>query len=181
MSKVTGYSLLLLLLTSLNGCWTWTLTTGRFSRVSYGYSVNTPKSWYQRNVKKVFQLTRDGSDLDCITMKTWDWGDTISTKQRRLSKDLLLHELPKLFHADLVGYDLNILSERVVMLDSTFCSETVFSFVRSDNVTEKAVLICCPRQKHFITIVYQGTGRYYFEKQKETFENLLQSVKFKGK
>jgi hypothetical protein len=129
----------------------------------------------------MYQLTRDGCELDCITMKTWKWGDTLTSKQRKLSKDLLLHEIPRIFLAGLVVLDLKIISENVVTLDGVTCSKTVFSFRRGGNVIENGVLICCPRRRRLITIAYQGTDRYYFESQREAFEDMVRSVAFKGK
>lgn len=181
MNSLMKYFLTSLFLFSCLGCWNWSLTGGKFSRSSYGYSVKTPKSWYQRNAKKIFQLTRDGCELDCITMKKWRWGDTLSSKKLRLSKDLLLHEIPRLFLADVAELDLKIHAEDIIMLDNSACTKTVYSFRRNAAVIEKAILICAPRRNHLITMFYQGTDRHYFEARQEDFEMMLQSLTFKGK
>ncbi len=173
---------LVLFLIALNyiGCKTWTMTNGNFKSARYGYSILTPKKWYERNSKKIYQISRDGCELDCITITTLNWNDSTGIYTRCfLSKNLLLHEIPKIFLADYVEFNLNILSEELIFLDNVGCAKTIFTFRGTGNVLKKATLICCPRESYLITLLYEGPERYYFEKHEETFEKMVQSIQFK--
>jgi len=157
----------------------WSSTTGGFSRKSYGYEIKIPESWYIRNGHKFVQLTRDGTELECISIKTWKWGDTLNTKHQKISKNLLLHEIPHLFLSGMTDCDFTVLEENIIMIDNVPCTKTLYSFRIMDTVLKKGILVCCPFSKHIITYLYTGCDRYYFQSQEKAFYSIINSINFK--
>lgn len=170
-------------LLSLSSCVAiWTETKGTFNQPTFGYKIQTPDGWYQKKKKKTLSLTRDGCELECISIALWDWGDTLAFTGTKLKKDLLHHEIPQLlldnFCSLSFAFDMQIVSQKLFMIDSITCSNTEFTYIRSDGVRMKNNLVYCPCNKKFYTILYSAIDKYYYSKYQNQFKDLLSSLEF---
>jgi len=182
MNKYFLYPFLVMPLWLLVGCVSWTATTGKFCRPSLGYRIATPQQWHQRKIGSQVQLTKNGTDLECLYIDLWEWGDTLTTGEVTLSRNLLPHEIQQLLLdyicAKFIGFDLKVVSQDVIVLDSAISTRTVFTYMRGDGVRIKADLICCPRDRRLYTIFYPAPERYYYDKYEKKVRELVSSFRF---
>jgi hypothetical protein len=169
---------------ALSGCtsYQWVATTGIYESSKFNYSMKTTMGWYQLTYPRGVIFSRDGIGLENISIGSYAWGDTLSSRRKSLKKNMLLHELAWEYFTSLEssGYISRpqVYANEVVLIDSMISCRTTFTYTNYDGMPKRGILICTPLPRGVITVEYIAADRLYFARFLQDFERLVPTITF---
>jgi len=160
---------------------TWTKSSGQpLDRSStFGVEINKPVEWYGIKFKNSNCFTRHGLPIDNITITRVKWNDTLDNGHT-IPKNILLHEIPELILADFYtltnAYNLNVVNNQIVSLDSLPCTRTLFEYTNSNSLDMRGILYCIPLAAGITTIFFTAEKSIYFERYENDLSTMVQST-----
>lgn len=163
----------------------WTPTTGSFISSKIGVSCKTPPGWYQIAPPKVVVFTRNGTGLETVMLQSYRWNDTLWTKKKQVRKDHLLHELVWQYLTNYISagsiYNLRILSDSIVLIDSVPSACVDFSCKNADELPLHGVMTCTPLHTRVLFTEYLAAERYYYDKSLKVYNSLISTIRLDSK
>jgi len=173
--------LLYIALIFLTGCAAWTQVGALYKNESYNFSVELPQGWMQWNRGKDLLITRDGVSLQYIQIERVKIEDSLKHTKKKFSKGMLPQEVAEVV-LDNIASDKDILNLEVIEnIPATISGipgfKAVYTHKTKDGLKLKSFYSGCITGDWFYGINYTAALRYYFDKDIETFEKVLESFK----
>ena len=195
---------LLLVILFTTGCAAWIQTGGPYTSKSHNFSVELPQGWmrlnkdaypglsiYQRvmidslltfpNGDSYLCITRDGIPLQNIIINRQSIDDEFGHTKRKLSKDMLSQEAAEVIldniSSDQSVFNLEVLENIPTEISGFSGFRLVFTYKNEDGLRTKSIFYGFMKDEWFYCIGYNSAARHYFEKDLETFKEVLKSFK----
>jgi hypothetical protein len=165
----------------LVGCAPWARVGGLHKSGSHNFSVELPEGWMRLNTSEYLLVTRDGVLLQSITVKRVDIDEPLEHTKKKFSKGMLPQEVSEVI-LDNIASDQAVLNFRIIEnvpidIGGIHGFRAVFTFKNKDGLKLKSVFCGFIHDEWFYGIRYTAALRYYFDKDSETFEEVLRSFR----
>jgi hypothetical protein len=172
---------LLVLLLLLTGCATWTRVGGDYSSSSENYSVELPDGWMRAPSGDRLVITRDGILLQNIIVETKMVDAELTGTKKKLKKGMLPQEVAEVILDGVSSNQANLSFELLENQPTTISGlagfKAVFGYKTKSGLRIKAVYYGLLAGDTYYGLYYAASRRYYFDKDIETFEKVVQSFK----
>jgi hypothetical protein len=177
-----AYSAAYLALGVVTSCVSWSATTGNFTSQSLGISTATPLDWYQISNGEVGIFTRNGKQLESITIETIPSGDTLRGIGKAIDKRVLLHEIPRFFLNNYsvtnLIFDVRVIREELVNLDSLPAANIEYTYNTAGRVRMRSTTLFCVRDDRIYVVDYSAPERFYYDAYRANYEKMVASLRF---
>lgn len=179
-----------LLVLVISGCTTYKLVPAGQVDVEGMFTVETPVTWAKVPPHGHGELwTSDGLRLQAVEFlpgiedgePLYDPPGDDADPGPEFSSAMALTEIVELFFdtlkvsgAENVAYDVI----QPAMLDDTAGFRVAFRYSLSDGLNRKGIVVGAVRDDRLFIVSYTGTEEYYFDKNLDAFETMLESLKF---
>jgi hypothetical protein len=196
--------LLLLFILLTTSCAAWIQTDGPYISKSHKFSAELPQGWMRLNRKAYSSLpidqkimidqllefpngdshlciTRDGIPLQNIIINRRSIDEEFEHTKRILSKDMLPQEAAEVIldniSSDQAVLNLEVLENIPAEISGFSGFKLVFTYKNEDGLWTKSIFYGFMKGEWFYSIGYNSAVRHYFEKDLETFKEVLKSFK----
>lgn len=180
------YGAVLLLILNLIACSSWTLIEKPELSGPQGlYSINAPLCWVHASVKTdAIVISKDGPGLNLIEIKHYQRDKGLPLTKKKLADDLLVTEVAELFIAELkkrVGSTtFNHLSTEPADIDGKPGFKLSLEVVNTAGLKTNALVYGLVHDKNFYYLLYRAPQLYYFERDRQAFEDVVASFTIKS-
>jgi hypothetical protein len=175
------WMVVLLLAGLLAGCAPWTQTGGLYKSNQNRYSVELPQGWMRLNASKDLLITRDGILLQTIVIQKVDIKDGLKNTKKKFSKEMIPAEVAEVALDDFAStpevLNLEIQENSLAKIGGMTGFQAVCNWKTRDGLRVRSVQYGLLSEEFFYSIRYNAALRYYFEKDREAFEQVVQSFK----
>lgn len=179
-SKTKNFFFAVLLLTA--GCASapaWWRVDGPYERDTY--AVQLPSDWKMPSRLSYLLLTKDGVNLQNITIDRSHVDTPFSFTKKKFSPGMLSQEAAEIFLDNLASNEIitnfEVLENKPIKLSGHNSFRAVYTFKDKDKLKYRVVTYGFVREKTFYDLSYIAPVRHYFDKDIKTFEKLVQSFK----
>jgi len=180
-----GKAFLILSLIALIGCQgLWTRIDAK--TVAYKgdrYAVNLPTGWLRLQQNKIMLATRDGIGVQNITFVFHEHEEAFEETEQKSTPDMLPSELADRYVADLRAADehglpsLEIISDLPITIDGRLGFELHLQFLNDDGLRYERLVSGFANAEGFFVVSYQAPSLHFFERDRATYQNVLQSFR----
>jgi hypothetical protein len=167
---------------ALAGCVSWTATTGSFTSRRIGITTATPLEWYQISNGRVSVFTRNGKQLESVTIEALTSGDTLYGIGKAIDKRVLLHEIPRFFLNNYAVtnliFDVRVIREKLVSLDSLPAAKIEYTYNTAGRVRMRSTTLFCVRDDRIYVVDYSAPERFYYDAYRANYEKMVASLRF---
>ena len=173
--------ILLIILALTMGCAPWVQVGGLYKTESRNFSVELPKGWMQWNKGDDLLITRDGVLLQNIQIIRLNIEEPLKHTKKKFSKDMLPQEAAEVI-LDNIASDQAVLNFELVENNPIKISgipgfRAVYTYKNKDGLKIKSIYCGLITDKWFYGLSYNAAQRYYFDKDIQTFEKVVESFK----
>jgi len=173
--------LLYITLIFLAGCAAWTQVGGLYKNESCNFSVELPQGWMQRSQGEHLLITRDGVLLQNIQVQRLNIEEPLKHTKKKISKNMLPQEVAEVI-LDNISSDQNVLNLEVVenspvKISGTPGFKAIYTYKNKDGLKLKSIYYGFIVDRWFYGLNYNAAQRYYFDKDIQTFEKVVESFK----
>lgn len=175
--------ILFVMVVLLVGCatWKWTRVGGFHSSDSESYSVELPDGWMQAPSGDYLLITKDGVALQNIVIEKRGVDADLANTKKKLKKDMLPQEAAEVILDGVSSNPANLNFELLENHPATISGlpgfKAVLAYKTKGGLKIKAVYYGVLAGESFYGLYYRAAQRYYFDKDAETFEKVVQSFK----
>ncbi|HXK55061.1 MAG: hypothetical protein KDI74_11810 [Gammaproteobacteria bacterium] len=147
------------------------------------YTVNLPLGWVSLSIGDVITVTRDGPEIQKIRLRASTHDDAFKTIGEKSSGGMLPTELAELFIAELKKEDseglpsLTVLSNEPVSIAGQDAFRIHASYLTSNGLKYELLAVGFVTQKYLYVVSYTAPALVFFQRNRETYEQLLTSLK----
>lgn len=172
---------LLILLLFVAGCAPWAKVGGLYTSKPHNFSVELPAGWMKFNTRERLYTTRDGVLLQNIIIERLNIEKPLEHTKKKFSKDMLPQEVAEVI-LDNISSDQTVLNFEVIENIPARISgfpgfKVVFTYKNKDGLRLKSILYGFIDNEWFYGIRYTAALRYYFDKDRKTFEKVFESFR----
>jgi hypothetical protein len=165
----------------LVGCAPWTQVGGLYKNESHNFSVELPQGWMRWSQGEDLLITRDGVLLQNIQIVRQNIEDPLKHTKKKFSKGMLPQEAAEVV-LDNIASNQNILNLEVVENSPATISgipgfKAVYTHKNKDGLKFKSIFYGFIVGDSFYGINYNAAQRFYFDKDIQTFDNVVESFK----
>jgi hypothetical protein len=173
--------LIAILLFLLVGCAPWTQVGGLYRSESHNFSVDLPQGWMQWNKGDDLLITRDGALLQNIQILRLNIDKPLKYTKKKFSKGMLPPEIAETILDDLATsqsiLNLNLLENSPLKIGGFDGFKIVYTYKTKDNLKMESIYCGFMLGDWLYGINYNAAQRYYFDKDVQTFQRVLESFK----
>lgn len=147
------------------------------------YTVNLPVNWVSLYSGDTLTVTRDGPGIQKITVQASAHKDAFSSIETASNSNMLPTELADLFIAELKKEDadglpsLRILSNEPDRISGRDAFHIHASYRTANGLDYELLAVGFVTEKHFYVISYTAPRLVFFERNRETYDQILSSLK----
>ena len=171
----------IIILVLLMGCAPWTKVGGTYKNSHDKYAVDLPQGWMKVNTDEYLFVTRDGALLQNILIKKIDIEKPLENTKKKLNKNMLPLEASEVIidniSSDKAVLNLAVLENIPVTIDGKQGFKILYTYKNKDGLKFKSLYCGFLFENWLYSIRYTAAERYYFSKDVEIFEALLNSFK----
>jgi len=176
---------LVLALVALAGCqglWTRIDATSVAYKGDH-YAVDLPTDWVRMQKNKIMLTTRDGAGVQSITFGFHEHAEAFEETEQESTPDMLPSELAGRYIAELRAADehglpsLEVLANRPATIDGTLGFELHLRFLSDDGLSYERLVSGYANEAGFSVISYQAPSLHFFERDRGTYRQVLQTFK----
>ncbi len=159
---------------------------GLYKDIFRNFSVELPHKWRAFNISKYaltqdLLISKDGLYLQNILITRRNIEEPFENTKKKIEQGMLPEQVSDLVLAD-IGSDQRVLNLEIVenvpvKIAGIPGFKAVFTYKNSDGLKLKSVYCGFLHEERFYTIRYNAALRHYFEKDLESFEEILKSFK----
>jgi hypothetical protein len=172
--------LTLILMLSI-GCAPWVQVGGLYKMESHNYSVDLPQGWMRWNKGDQLLITRDGVPLQNILIIRRNIDEPLKHTKKKFSKTMLPLEAAEVFLDNVASNkdiaDFRLIENNPLKISGISGFKAIYSYKTKDGLRVKSVYCGFIQDNWLYGINYNAPERYYFEKDIQTFEKVLESFK----
>jgi len=179
LSNVMNRCLFILLLL-IPACAPWIGSRGNFESPSHHFSVDIPQEWMRLKSDRYLLISRDGPFLQYVLVQERPIARHFRHTKKKLRRGMLPQEAAQVI-VDEISCDQAVLDFQVKENTPARVNEyegfrLVFTHKNRDGLVFKTVYYGFLTEDRFYSARYNAVQRYYFDKDKATFEEVLQSL-----
>ena len=171
--------LLVLILMLTAGCAVWTQVGGLYTSEPNNYSVDLSQGWMRWGKTDHLLISRDGVLLQNIQIIRHNVKDPLNHTKKKLAKDMLPQETAEIILDNLASNpeitDFRTLETNPMVIGGTPGFRAVYTYKNKDGLKCKSVCCGLLAGEWFYGMTYNAAERYYFDKDIETFNKVVQS------
>lgn len=171
------------LLIFMAGCAIWQPTAGLYTAESQNFSVELPKGWMRLNTSDYLLTTRDGVLLQKIVVNR-----VLLTKEKqfehtkkKVTREMIPQEVAEVVMDDLQSdpsaLNTEIEENRPATVGGMPGFKLTYAFKTKEGLKSRGIAYGFISGEWLYEIFYLAPQRYYFDKDKDTFEKVLLSFK----
>ena len=184
MKRIRGIFLFFVLCV-FTGCVAYWTTVDKTTTMSTGdFKVTVPGGWskyYSDSNTSMFYLTKDGNLLQYVVLNNYAVGAKLANTAKEFTDQMLLQEVADLlaaeFAADKTMPNFKLLANVPVTMDGKEAFRLEYSYDNVDGVVYKGVTYGFKYKKSFWTLNYRAVDTYYFAKDSQVFDKMIDSFK----
>jgi hypothetical protein len=159
----------------------WVQVGGLYTMESQNFSVDLPQGWMRLNQQAYLLITRDGVLLQNIRVAKLDINSPLKNTKKKFSKSMLPQEAAEVLLDNVASdqnlSDFNLLENAPVTINRVQGFRAVYTCKNKDGLKIKSIYCGFIADKWFYGLSYTAAQRYYFDKDAETFEKVLESFR----
>jgi len=163
------------------GCAPWVQVGGLYKRESYNYSVELPQGWMRWNKGDDLIITRDGVLLPNIQILRLNIEEPLKYTKKKFSKGMLPQEEAEVILDNIASnkeiLNFQLLENNPLKICGNPGFRAAYSYKNQDGLKMKSIYCGFIAGQWFYGIIYNAAERYYFDKDINTFERVLESFK----
>lgn len=163
------------------GCAVWKPVGGAYKKEDLNFSVEFPHGWMMSGVKNSIVVTRDGTLLQKILIERLHVDDELKNTKKKFKKGMLPQEAAEVILDNISsGQDtmnFEIIENTPVKVSGNPGFKAVFTYKNKDGLKIKSIYYGFMVGEYFYGIRYIAAQRYYFDKDINTFEKVVESFK----
>ncbi len=163
------------------GCAAWTQVGGLYKSDSLNYSVDLPQGWMRWGQSDHLLISRDGLLLQNIQIIRHNVKDSLNHTKKKLAKDMLPQEVAEVILDNVASNpeatDVRVIENGPLTISGIPGFRAVYTYKNKDGLKCKSVCCGMLAEEWFYGMTYNAAERYYFDKDVETFEKVVQSFK----
>jgi len=176
MKKILLFTLML-----CAGCAPWVQVGGLYKTESHNYSAELPQGWMRWNKGDDLMITRDGVLLQSIQIARLNIEEPLKHTKRKFSKGMLAQEAAEVILDNMASnpdvLDFEIIENSPMRISGNPGFKAVCTYKNKDGLKIKTVYCGFIADKWFYGLHYNAAQRYYFDKDIQTFEKVVESFK----
>jgi hypothetical protein len=172
----------LIALTGCQGLWTRIDATSVAYKGDH-YAVDLPTDWVRLQQNKIMLTTRDGIGVQSITFGFREHDKAFEETKQKSTPDMLPSDLADRYIAELRAADehglpsLEVISNRPAMIDGRLGFELHLQFLNDDGLRYERLVSGFTNETGFFVISYQAPSLHFFERDRATYQQVLQTFK----
>lgn len=176
-------AILLLPLLLFAGCATakWSQVGGEYKNEPRNFAVDLPHGWMKLNAQENLSATRDGFALQAIAIGRVEADKPLPTTKKTLKKGMLPQEAAEViidaFSSDPDFLNLKILENVPAKVAGHPGFRGVWTYRLTDGLGKKTLFYGFFANDGYYYIRYTAAQRYYYDRDLETFENVVRSFR----
>lgn len=159
----------------------WTPIKGTYEAPSRHYSFTAPDGWVKLNVNGNLFITKDGPFLHYVLFQEKPLEHPFQHTSKRFSPDMLPQEAAEIvldeMRSDLALTDFKVLENGPATLDGHEGFKILFTYKDKKNLPVKCLYYGAIAGDRYYSVRYSAAESDYFEKDLETFQNVMSSFK----
>lgn len=171
-----------LMLVLLCGCATWTKTKPEtYVDRSRDFSATLPDGWMRYGMADYFLITRDGIDLDAITVAKRRIEDKLEATKKKVTEDMMPMDVADVeidnWKSDKNISDFTLVDNQPFTIDGESGFYLTFTFKTADGLKVKSEQYGFKYKEFLYRIRYEAPQQYYYDRYRADFERFIQSFK----
>ncbi|MBI4379440.1 MAG: hypothetical protein HY578_10130 [Nitrospinae bacterium] len=171
---------ILLLSIFVTGCATWTKVGGIYKNTSYNFHAELPWGWMKCQGKDLF-ITRDGEFLQNIWIERIRFDKELPFTKKRFQKDMLASEVAQVeidnFSSNKIITNFELIENIPETINGINGFKLVYRFRSDDGLKIKKVHYGFLSDDWIYRIIYTAAEGYYFDKDLESFNKLVETFR----
>ncbi len=164
------------------GCAPWVRVGGLYKSDAHQYAVHLPDGWMRWNRGDDVLITRDGLLLQQISVIRRPIDDPLKHTKKKLTKEMLPLEVAEVILDDIATnrevLDFRLVENKPAKIGGLPGLRAVFHYKNKDGLRLTSIYYGCLNESWFYGICYSAASRYYFDKDAETFEKMMQTFQW---
>ena len=178
------FLLLPLLLFSITACAPWTRGRGLYESPKHTFTLDIPQKWMRLNSDEYLLISRDGPFLQYVLVQERHIDRPFRHTKKRFRREMLPQEAAEII-LDEISSDQSVFNFLVIenvpaTIDRHEGFRIIFRYRNKDGLGFKTIYYGLIAGERFYSIRYNAAERYYFEKDLEAFEQVLNSFAITG-
>lgn len=167
----------------VSGCAPWQPVAGLYTADSDNFVVDLPKGWMRQNTGEYLLITREGVLLQKIVISrlSLDKEEQFEHTKQRLSKGMLPQEQAEVIidsiQSDPSALNFEVEENAPATAGGGAGFRLVYEFKTKDGLKYRGTYYGFIAGEWAYRILYVAPQRYYFDKDKGTFEGILKSFR----
>jgi hypothetical protein len=163
------------------GCAPWLQVGGLYRMESHNYSVELPQGWMRWNQGDQLLITRDGVPLQNIQIIRRNIDEPLKHTKKKFSQAMLPQEAAEVILDNIASnkdvLDYSLIENTPLSISGISGFKAIYTYKTKDGLKVKSIYCGFIQDKWFYGINYNAPQRYYFDKDINTFEKVLESFK----
>lgn len=166
------------------GCAPWVRVGGLYKSDGHQYAIHLPDGWMRWNRGDNLVITRDGLLLQQITVIRLSVDDPLKHTKKKLTKAMLPQEVAEVILDDIATdrevLDFRLEENKPAKIGGLPGFRAVFHFKNKEGLRLTTIYYGCLKETWFYGISYTAASRYYFDKDVEVFEKMVETFQWTG-
>lgn len=172
----------LVLCLTVSGCATWANVGGRCDMRSQNFTVDLPDGWHRYSpVTNKVIITKQGMSLQRIIIFRTPIDQKLPFTQKKISTDMLPQEVAEIVIDNLKSNpnvsNVDLVENDPISINGQPGFKIVYTFQTQEGLANKGVFYGLLTGGMLYKLVYEAPQRYYFEKDRQTFESVMVSFR----
>lgn len=171
--------LLLFLLFHISACAPWIQGRGLYQSPTHTFTVNIPQDWMRLKANKHLLMSRDGPFLQYILVQERPIDRPFKHTKKKIQRGMLPQEAAGVIldemSSDRAVFNLSVIGNSPATVDGHEGFRIVFTYSSSEGLEFKTIYYGLIIGETFYSIRYNAAERHYFQKELETFQQVLAS------
>jgi hypothetical protein len=179
MKKLIVLNLLLI----LTACTPWINGSGSYQSPSRSFSIYIPDGWMRLDTETYLLVSKEGPFLQYVLVQDRHQDKPFRHTRRKMKEGMLPQEAAEVIlneiSADRSVLDFEILENVPVTIDGQDGFRLLFTYTNTDGMKLKSLYYGVLSGQKYFSIRYTAASRYYFSKDIQIFEKILNSFRLR--
>jgi len=167
---------------TISGCVTWAKVGGQCDMHSENFTVALPDGWQRYNpVTNKVIITKQGMSLQRIIIFRAPIDQKLPFTQKKISTDMLPQEVAEIVIDNLRSNpnvsDVDVVENDPAQIGGQPGFKIVYTFQTQEGLAKKGIFYGLLMGGKVYKMIYEAPQRYYFEKDRQTFEKVMVSFR----
>lgn len=176
--------LLLLSLLFIPACAPWMQGRGLYESPKHSFTLDIPQKWMRLNTDKHLLISRDGPFLQYVLVQERHIDQPFRHTKKRFQRGMLPQEAAEVIldeiSSDQSVFNFSVIENIPATINRYEGFKIVFKYRNKDGLGFKTIYYGVIMGERFYSIRYNAAERYYFEKDLQTFEGMLNTFTITG-